>query len=387
MGDVLYKEVEYSKYVGHKPGPVHTTSRFNTVAIGRTRRVRCGLPALTLLTFHLTHLLRAGVPLLGALEEVATLEPRGAMQRVLTELQTAVANGSSLSKAMRNFPGVFNQEYVAVIAAGETCGRLPECLAHLEKSLRWQYGSLQRLQSLLIYPFFAFALLLVAVCFLLGYVVPSMVGFISQQGHQLPWHTRALLTLSDQVQRQGILWGVSTLTVVFTGMLVTRHNGKARLLRDQMVLQSGPLGRLLCQLMLARFTHTVSLLCRSGIEFVDAWNTSIPVVKNCALQRELRHASEKILLGNSVADALQSVRWIPSTLTRLTAAGESAGALGAALTQASQQLYMSARYSLDRVEQMLNPILLCIIGGLMLWVVVSILGPVYEMVLAVGISP
>jgi type II secretory pathway component PulF len=109
-------------------------------------------------------------------------------------------------------------------------------------------------------------------------------------------------------------------------------------------------------------------------------------VGNLALQHQLVQVRQQILTGSGFAEALAKARWVPSTLIRLVAAGESAGALEQALMQASEQLHMSASHSVDRIESLINPVLLGIIGGCMLWVVISVVLPVYDAVMAVGVT-
>jgi type IV pilus assembly protein PilC len=347
---------------------------------------RYSTSALSVLTFHFAHLLRAGIPLLAALDELAALESRAGRRAVLRDIRHRVDQGEALSDALQVWPAIFDAQYVAVVAAGEASGQLAESFTTLERSLRWQQGVSQRLRTLLIYPAFAALLLLGVVWFLFGFVVPSLAEFLSANGQVLPWYTRVLLSVSTVAQGHGVVSAMVASLFLGLFLLLGRQVRACRYWRDHMLLNAGPLGRLFTRLMLARYTESAALLYRNGVELIDALVISERVVGNLALQHQLAQVRQQILTGSGFAEALARARWVPSTLIRLVAAGESAGALEQALMQASEQLHMSASHSVDRIESLINPVLLGIIGGCMLWVVISVVLPVYDAVMAVGVT-
>jgi len=348
------------------------------------RQARYPSAALSLLTFHLAHLLQAGVPLLSALDELAVLESRTSMRAALRDIRERVDCGEPLSDALQAWPDLFDAQYVAVVAAGEASGQLALCLVSLEKSLRWQDGVAQRLKTLLIYPAFAALLLVGVVCFLFGFVVPSLVEFLSFNGRALPWHTEMLINLSHHLQRWGVQLAMGIAACAGLIVLWVQQTSSGRYWRDRFLLSCKPGGQLLADLWLARYAQSTALLYRNGVDLIEALTISGRIVGNLALRAELSQAHQRVLEGSAFANALSDVRWAPSTLVRLVAAGESAGTLAQALSQAGEQLHMRAGYSVDRIERLVSPILLSVIGGLLLWVVVSVVLPVYDAVMDVG---
>ena len=342
----------------------------------------CPPSALVMLTYHLAHLLEGGVPLLAALDEIAVLERKGALKILLCAIRDRISQGDALSDALEFYPAVFDARYIAVVRAGEASGQLSVCLSELEQSLRWQQGLAERLKTVLVYPIFAASSLSVLVFFLLYSLVPAMQPFIALSNQTLSWHTRGLLGASAAVHNHGIVFSVGAGIVLVCLLSWIGRFKSGRYCWHIFLLRSGPIGQALLQLSLARFSQTLSLLYRSGVELTDALKLSQHTVGNVALTRSIGEVIEQIAEGSSFSAALGSARWMPTMLIRLVAAGESTGALADALLQASVQLQATAQHTLNRFERVLNPLLLCVVGSVLFWIVLAVLGPIYNTVLS-----
>ncbi len=101
-------------------------------------------------------------------------------------------------------------------------------------------------------------------------------------------------------------------------------------------------------------------------------------VQNIALRLQLNNARRRVLAGDNLANAVAAQPNLPTLFIRMVAAGESAGVLDVALKQSAEQMQCSAQYTLDRIERLLGPVLLSILGLLLLWVASSVLTPIYE---------
>jgi len=351
----------------------------------QNQRTRCNSAALAAMLFHLGHLLQAGVPILDALEELAALETSPRLSRLWLDVRRRVDRGERLSEAIAAWPGVFDETSVALMRAGEASGQLPATLAQLEEQLRWQFGVAARLHSVLIYPIFAASVLIAASLFLLAVVMPSLTEFLVASGEKLSWHTRLLTGLSEGVIRHADIALPLVVLVVVAVTAAYRHSTGARYLLDAALLRVNTIGQLLAQLSTARYARTLGLLLDNGVTLVDGMFISEAVVANRALRLQLSEAREALLRGQGLSDAFLNCPSLPSTLQRLVAAGESTGALDKALLQAANQLQSSSAWTIDRIEKLAGPVLLCAIGGLLLWMVVSVLLPVYDTASQIGV--
>ncbi len=339
---------------------------------------------LATLSFHLSHLLGAGVPMADALDELVQLETRAAWRRLLADVREQVINGDSLSGALARYQPSVRERCLACIKAGEASGKLPACLARLEQSLRWQHDLSRRIANLMVYPTVAAVLLIAVVFWLFGYVVPRLIGFLLASGETPGVLTRSVAFASELAVQHGvaILLGVVMVALAIAGLL--RVSTSARLCSHAMLLRFGTPGRLVQQLLLARYAETAALLLTSGVSLLESLAISEAQVSNQWLRRELARLRAHVLDGDSLAEAMARQGSLPSTLARLVAAGESAGALPQALSRAGEQLQLGARHTLDRVEALLPSAVLCIVGLLLLWVVAAVIVPIYDLIAISG---
>jgi type IV pilus assembly protein PilC len=137
-------------------------------------------------------------------------------------------------------------------------------------------------------------------------------------------------------------------------------------------------GLLISELSLSRYAIVGGRLYRSGIELEQSLSLSETLVGNTALRQALGRARALMVAGASLGDALSGLTVIPGSFRRLLAAGESAGALGQALLQAGEQRQQHAQHLVDRIERLVGPVMLLLVGANLMWIVVSVLGPVYN---------
>lgn len=344
-----------------------------------SRSGRAGYRAGTLAVpiFHLRHLLAAGVPLADALDDVASLEPRGRRRALWRSAAARVASGSSLSAALACWPRDIDPTALALLRAGEASGRLADLLAELETHLRWRDELGARLRTVTLYPAFALLVLVGVVGFLLGHVVPELATFLDDGGAGLAWHGTLLLALSAFVAAHAVPLLVVLALAVLPFALAPRLGHAAVRWRDAVVLRTGFVGRLVATLRTARWARTVSLLYGAGIALDEALAIAEGTLGDRALAAELAGARTALLGGRGLGRALGACPSVPATLARLVAAGESAGALQEALHHGAEQLQGGSRHAIARAEALLGPALLCATGTLLLWIVVSVLVPLY----------
>lgn len=336
--------------------------------------------------FQLTHLLGAGVGLDEALAEVLALERHRQLRKVWLDVTSRIRNGQCLSDALQEWLGIFPPMVVALIRAGEANGELAAACDSARDLLEWQRTTRSRLVTALVYPAFAMLVLTGVVVFLFITVVPSLEQFLTGNDALLTWHTQALLCTSDwlAIYFLPLLGGCC---VMLMALWWARRVSERVLLRSDRLMLSLPLvGALICELAVSRYAMVSGRLYRSGIELERALATGEALVGNRALRKMLEQARHTLVAGATLGDSFAELHVVPGTFRRLLAAGESAGAVGQALQRASEQHQHSATQLIDRSERMIGPVVLVLIGSSLLWIVLSVLGPVYDTAIAVVIS-
>ncbi|MFZ2298601.1 MAG: type II secretion system F family protein, partial [Aquabacterium sp.] len=164
--------------------------RFTTTRTGGMRQASLPTRELINLLFHMQMLLRAGVPLIGALQDLRDGADSLELRQVAASLIDRIQNGSTLADAMAADPGIFSDVMVHLVRSGEVTGQLSEVLGDLVRSLKWQSELASQTKKLLMYPAFVTITITGVVVFLMVYLVPQLVGFIRNMGQEVPLQTR-----------------------------------------------------------------------------------------------------------------------------------------------------------------------------------------------------
>ncbi|HMW18836.1 MAG TPA: type II secretion system F family protein [Accumulibacter sp.] len=352
--------------------PVSTRSFFAGGAIPRRELIH--------FCFHLQQLVRAGVPVLEGLTDLRDSLEHPRFREVVASLIESIEGGQTLSQAMSNHRRVFDRVFVSLIRAGETTGRLPEVLQSLNDSLKWEDELASQTRKIILYPAFVAAVVLSATFFLMVYMVPQLKMFVRNMGQALPVQTQILFFISDlMVAYWYVLASIPVL--LFIGMrLLLRHNPLARVRFDAFKLRLPLVGDILRKIVLSRFANTFALLYSSGIPILESVRTTQDVVGNLVIRRGLERVEHLIGEGQNVTAAFHNTGFFPPLVIRMLRIGENTGALDDALLNVSYFYTRDVRESVQKAQQLVEPALTVIMGALLGWIMLSVLGPVYDVI-------
>lgn len=330
--------------------------------------------------FHLEQLTRAGVPILESLCDLrdSTVHPR--FREIVAGLVESIEGGRSLSQAMQEQPAAFDAVFCALIRAGEATGNLPEVLDALNDTLKRDDELASYTQRLVIYPSIVVSVILGAVTVSMVYVVPELSKLFLSTGQELPLHTRILVAVSHIVSTHGG-WLALLLVATVVGVRIAAINSPTMQMRIDRAKLAAPLfGEVYRKIILARFASLFSMMYGSGIAIVDAVRIAQDVAGNQLVRRALGQVEQLIAEGQNVTAAFGRVGLFPPLVTRMLRIGENTGALDKALQNVSYFYERDVRESIARVQAMMEPILTLLLGSLLLWVMLSVLGPIYDII-------
>lgn len=335
-----------------------------------------------LLTRQLATLVQAALPVEDALRAVAAQATRPALRGLLLAVRGHVLEGHGLAAAMARHPAAFPLLYRNTVAAGER-GQLGLVLEQLADYTEASQQARQKVQLALLYPLILLLVSLLIVGFLLGYVVPGVIGVFTDSGQQLPLLTRALV-LASQAVSVGWPLALAALVAGIIGVRRWRADPVRRQRLDAALLQVPVLGPLLADIEHARFAATLAILERSGVPLVDALRIGSAVVGNLSLRSGLEAARAQVLEGTGLTAALEHNTRLPPMLLHMIAAGERSGQLGAMLQRgaSNQQTLLSARVAM--LVGLFEPLMLVGMGTLVLLIVLAILLPILSLNQLVG---
>jgi general secretion pathway protein F len=346
----------------------------------RIRGWRRGLSALDLamITRHLATLIGAGLPIEEALGAAAEQAGRPRLKSMLMAVRARVLEGHSLAAALAEYPVAFDDLYRSTVAAGEHSGHLEQVLENLSDFTERRQESGQNVQMALMYPLVLVAISLLIVGGLLAWVVPEIVSVYDDTGQDLPWLTVALIALSGFLADWGLL-----LLLVLAGAAVAIRRWLRRpgpRLRFHALLLRLPLVRTLSRGSNAsQFANTLAILTSSGVPLVDAMAIAGRVVPNRVLRERITAATRQVAEGESLRTALDTVRDFPPLMLHMVASGEASGNLDAMLARVAGHLERDLQRTVTVMLELLKPLMLLVMGGLVLLIVLAILLPILNL--------
>ena len=330
--------------------------------------------------FHLELLVRSGVPILEGLSDLRDSLEHPRFREVVASLIESIEGGQRLSQAMEGQPKVFNKVFVSLIRAGETSGRLPEVLKSLTESLKWEDELASQTKKLIMYPAFVGTIVIAATFFLMIYMVPQLKQFVKNMGQVLPLQTQVLFFVSDLLVSYWYVALLLPLLIVAGIQIALATNPLARIRFDAAKLRLPLVGDILRKIILSRFANTFALLYASGIPILDSIRTTQDVVGNLVVRRGLERVEQLIVEGQNVTAAFHSIGFFPPLVIRMLRVGESTGALDDALMNVSYFYNRDVKESVEKVQQLIEPMLTVVLGCLLGWIMLSVLGPVYDII-------
>ena len=337
-------------------------------------------PELINFCFHLDQLARAGVPILEGLADLRDSIENPRFREVIAGLIESIEGGQTLSQAMAGHPAVFSKVFVSLIRSGEATGQLPEVLSSLNESLKWEDELASHTKKLLMYPAFVGTIVLSATFFLMIYMVPQLKQFVKNMGQALPPQTKLLFFVSDLLVGYWWLFLSVPVLVVVAAQLVLRSNPIARLRLDGLKLALPIFGPILKKIILSRFANTFAMLYAAGIPILESIRTTQDIVGNRVVRKALVRVEQSIREGQNVAGAFHDAGLFPPLVVRMLRVGENTGGLDKSLRNVSYFYNRDVKESVEKAQTLIEPMLTLFMGALLGWIMLSVIGPVYDVI-------
>lgn len=330
--------------------------------------------------FHMEQLTHAGVPILEGLSDLRDSVDDLAYRGIVADLIENIEGGLQLSDAMALHPHSFDKTFTSLIAAGEHSGNLPEVFKDLSDSLKWQDELSAKAKKIVMYPAFVGTAVAGVMFFLMIYLVPQITTFITSMGQELPFHTKALIFVSGIFVNYWYVILALPLLGTFGAKMLLAYSSRARYKADEWKLRMPLIGPVLEKIILARFASFFGLMYSSGITILDCIRLSQDIVNNAVIADGLRRAGQLISEGQGVTAAFQNVGIFPPLVIRMLKVGEATGSLDQALRNVSYFYNRDIQDVIEKVQTMVEPVMTVVLGVILGWIMLSVLGPVYDTV-------
>jgi type II secretory pathway component PulF len=311
---------------------------------------------------QLTFMLRAGLPVLQALQLGYTQVSSGRLKRVIDKMITDIENGLPLSQAVAKHPKVFPPLASSLIMAGESTGELDLVMDRLADHLEKRAALKMQTINAMIYPTIVVLAAIGVFIFLVLKIIPAFVKFFAGKGRGLPPSTQFLVDLSAFFINYG-LYILGLLILVLIGLTIAYHTRKGRFKLHHWLLRLPVLGKLMTVAAMAQLNWSLSMMLRSGLTVLDALKITSQVIRNRVISDKLSAASEQILAGKDLSGSLQHPR-IPTIVTQMIAVGERTGTLDNVLQQLGDYYEERLQLGIRRLSALMEPALILVIGGM-----------------------
>lgn len=330
--------------------------------------------------FNMEQLIRAGVPMLECIADLRDSMDDQKFRTILASMVEAIEGGNKLSQAMAQHPDAFDKIFVSLVHAGEESGHLDEIFKHITESLKWQDEITSQTKTMMIYPAFVGSVVLCITFFLMIYLVPQLVNFITGMGQEIPLQTRLLLATSELFVNYWYVILALPLVLLSTFKLALAYNPGLQYHLDNLKLNTWPIGPILRKIILARFANTFAMMYGSGITILNCIANSRDLVNNQVIARSLEQVFKEIEAGKNLTQSFHNTGMFPPLVIRMLMVGETSGELGAALRNVSYFYDRDVKESIKKVQVMIEPAMTIILGVLLGWVMLSVLSPIYDII-------
>ena len=330
-------------------------------------------------TRQLSVMLRAATPPVEALRaQVAQLKNRDFREKVLA-IAESVETGNPLSRAISFYPEIFNSFYVSVVKSGEASGKMAESLDYLADHLEREYNLRASLKGAMIYPAFVIFVFILAFFLVMFFIVPKMSKVFEGFGGDLPFSTKILISLSDFVRAGGWILGFVLLGVLLVLVLVLKKSKSGKNFWHRVSLKLPILGPFYKKIYLSQFAENLSVLIAAGLPITQALKMTKEIINNSVYQEILREVEERVARGERISKVLANYpEQFPAFLNQMLATGERTGELGTILKEVVRFYQQEIKRFTENLSNILEPILLLLLGGGIGILAVSIFLPLFK---------
>lgn len=343
-----------------------------------TNRHQVDRRELIVFCMQMSQLAKAGVPLLEAMADLRDSVESMQFKEVLNSLIEYIESGKNLSQALEQYPKIFDTMFINLIRAGEATGKLGDIFESLSEMIKWQDELSATTKKLLMTPLIVGSVVLGVTIFLMVYLVPQLVAFIKNMGEKLPAHTRALIATSDFMVHYWYIVIFTPPALFIFIKTMTATNPKFRLAWDGFKLKIPRFGQVSQKILLSRFANFFAMMYAAGIPILSSLEIAEGIIDNLMIRAALVRAREDIEQGEPISTSLANTGMFPPLVVRMLKIGETTGQLDKALLNISYFYERDIKDNIEKLQAMIQPAMTVVLGALLGWVMISVLGPIYN---------
>jgi len=341
-------------------------------------QAKVSLTDLILFSRQMYSLMKAGIPIVRAIEGLAQSTSSKRLQKVLGELVGQLENGRSLSVALAEHPKVFSRLMVSIVHVGENTGRLDEAFLQLNYYFEQELETRKQIKQATRYPFFVLIALAVAMFILNLAVIPQFANMFARFNAELPWSTKALLASSAFFVAYWPLIIIAAIGSVF-GFRSYIKTDKGRVVWGRWRLVFPIIGTVIYRATLGRFARSFGMMLKAGLPMTSALTLVADAVDNEYMGEKIRDMRRNIERGESLLRVSQQSGMFTPLVLQMIAVGEETGAMDDMLSEVAGFYEREVAFDLKSLTAKIEPILIAIVAVMVLILALGIFTPMWDM--------
>ncbi len=344
----------------------------------RPRRGRIQSCDLSALCWQLSTMVEGGIPITAALKVVIEDIENFQLQQVLHQILGKLLKGQTFSASLLEFPKVFNHLSCAIILAGEGSGNLADAL----ERLALYYESCDKLKRQVVaaaaYPAFVFIFIVLIVVFVMAFIVPRFMVIFEQMKGEMPAFTMGFIRVYE-ILRGNIFYIIGGVGLGLTAISLIYKTQKGHYWLSRATLLIPLLGKMFKYSFVVAFCKTMSTLLASGVSVLEAFDILSTMTGNDVIKQSITRSREQIVDGTNISASLDASGFFPRMLVKMVQAGEESGTLPKVLDKTADYYERKLDSTITTLMNMLEPIMIVLVGGIVLIVVLALYLPIFSM--------
>jgi type IV pilus assembly protein PilC len=346
-------------------------------ALQRWRRV--GTDDLVLFNVQLAKMIQVGIPLVSSLHTLSEQTENARLRAAVSEVARAVEAGSGFSEALKRHPSIFSPLFINMVRAGEVSGKLDEILRRLAVFSKREAELEQQVKTAMTYPALLLVVGLGVIVLLLAGVIPKFITIFMEANVPLPLPTHILHLASEALRRHWLPLGAG-LAAAAAGARMYAGSPAGRRQVDAIGIRLPVVGDLVRKTAVARLTRTLETLFASGVPVLEALSIAEQTCGNAVIADVCRSVQGSVKEGGTLSEPMRISREFPPMVVQMVSVGETSGTLDHMLGEIAEHYDELLRHRLKRLTALIEPAFLLIMGGLVAFIMASVLLPMFRMV-------
>jgi type IV pilus assembly protein PilC len=334
---------------------------------------------LTIATRQLSVMISSGMSLLRALYVIEEQTENDLLKETWIEVRKDVEAGVGLSDALARHPDIFNDLYVAMVAAGETGGILEQTLVRVSDQLESDDALRRQVRAAMVYPSVIGSFALIVLFALVTFLVPVFEGVFKDFGGELPAITKFTVALSHIFTHQWyLIFGGSGAAVYAFKRWRATERGKVQWDTFKLKIPM-KIGGIVQKVALARFSRTFSGLIAAGVPMLEAIEITGKTSGNKVIENAMVEVRESVKNGGTITAPMRTVpAAFPAMVTQMVGVGEETGAIETMLSKIADFYEDQVNAAVKALTSILEPIMIIVVGGIVGFIVIAMYLPMFK---------